>query len=172
MQIRHVLLAACASVALVACGSSDDVDTAEEVTAPEPVLTPAPTPTAAPDSTALVAGSWTVNQSAEGGFAAYGEEGANPALRINCDRASGAVTLSLGRAASGDEAWRIDAGGEAARIDMVPVAGGLTAQIEGSLAIFHAFSNADEVVVLTSPTGERMQYPTHPGISQVLYACS
>ncbi len=172
MHFRHVLLVTLASTALAACGSSEDAETPEEVAAPAPVLTTAPTPTAAPDGTALVPGSWTVNQSAEGGFASYGEEGTEPALRIDCDRATGAVTLSLGRAASGDEAWRIDAGGEAARIDMTPVAGGLTAQIEGSLAIFHAMSNAGEVVVLTSPTGERMQYPTHPGISQVLYACS
>ncbi|MEL1250747.1 hypothetical protein [Aurantiacibacter gilvus] len=172
MQFRHVLLVSLASAALASCGSSDDAETSDELAAPEPVLTSAPTPTAAPDGTALVPGSWTVNQSAEGGFAAFGEEGAEPALRIDCDRASGAVTLTLGRAASADEAWRIDAGGEAARIDMMPVAGGLTAQIEGSLAIFHAMSNAGEVVVLTSPTGERMQYPTHPGISQVLYTCS
>lgn len=172
MQFRHVLLAALASGTLAACGSSDEVETNEEVAAPAPVLTTAPTPTAAPDGTALVPGSWTVNQSAEGGFAAFGEEGAEPALRIDCNRATGAVTMTLGREASGDEAWRIDAGGEAARIDMTPVAGGLTAQIEGSLAIFHAMSNAGEVVVLTSPSGERMQYPTHPGISQVLYTCS
>lgn len=172
MNFRHVLLLSLASAALAACGSSEDAETPEAVATPEPVLTTAPVPTAAPDGTALVAGSWTVNQGPAGGSAVFGEEGAEPALRIDCDLATGAVTLGMNRAASGDEAWRIDAGGEAARIDMIPVAGGLTAQIEGSLAIFHAFSNAGEVVVLTSPTGERMQYPTHPGISQVLYACS
>lgn len=174
MNFRMIAVIAAAGVALAACDSSEDVEAPEEVATPAPVLTTAPVPTAAPDGTALVPGVWTVNQNPEGGFAVFGEEGVPPALRIDCQRTTGVVSLTLARTASGPEAWRVDAGGEAARIDMTPspVAGQVTAAIEGSLAIFHSFSNAGEIVVLTSPEGERLQFPTHPGISQVLYSCS
>ncbi|WP_338244019.1 hypothetical protein [Aurantiacibacter hainanensis] len=173
MKLRHVLTLSLATVLVAACNNSDDADGADEVAAaPEPVLTQAPQPTAAPDGTALVAGRWNVNESAQGGSATFGEDGAAPALSINCDTLSGAVTLDIASASQTPETWRLDAGGEAARIDMAPVEGGLSAEIEPALAIFHAFSTPDQVAVLTSPTGERMQFPTHPGVSRVLDACS
>lgn len=173
MQFRHVLSLGLAALALAACNSSEDAgDTA---TQPEPVLTPAPQATVADDGTALVPGGWSVNESAQGGVAMFGEEGADPSLTIACEAATGTVTLSMAREASAAEAWRVDAGGEAARIDMTPSATQpslLSAEIEPSLAIFHAFASPGEVVVLTAPSGERLQFPTHPGISRVLYACS
>ena len=82
------------------------------------------------------------------------------------------MTMTVASSSQTPEAWRLDAGGEAARVDMAPVDGGLSAEIDPGLAIFHAFSTPGEVVVLTNPTGERMQFPTHPGISRVLDACS
>lgn len=175
MQFRHVMSLGLAAVALAACNSREDVKEAEEVAQPEPVLTSAPQATAAPDGTALMPGSWTVNENAQGGVAMFGEANTEPSLSIDCQAASGTVTLALSIEASEPQAWRLDAGGEAARIDMAPVQGPmpvLAAEIEPSLAIFHAFGNAGEVVTLTAPSGERMQFPTHPGISRVLYACS
>ncbi|WAT17914.1 hypothetical protein OZN62_13510 [Aurantiacibacter sp. MUD11] len=175
MQLRHVMSLGLAALALAACNSSEEVEETEEVAQPEPVLTPAPQATTAPDGTALVPGSWIVNENAQGAMAMFGEANTEPSLTIDCEAATGTVTMTLSIDASGPEAWRLDAGGEAARIDMAPVEGPLPllgAEIEPSLAIFHAFSNPDEVVTLTAPTGERWQYPTHPGISRVLYACS
>jgi len=176
MKLVHVLALTLTAASLAACNNSEDAAPEEEVAAPEPVLTPAPTPTAAADGTALVAGSWNVNEDAQGGSAYYGQPDTSATLAIECDRMLGTVTLAIASSATDPQAWRLDAGGEAARIDMMPDAAAelpyLEADIEPSLAIFHAFATPGEAVVLTSPDGERMQFPTHPGISRVLNACS
>lgn len=170
MKLRPVLALGLAGVLLSACNSEESVPE-EDVAGPEPVLTQAPQPTAAPDGTALVAGSWNVTENPQGASAVFGE-GDAPALSIECDAMTGTVTLDVASSSQTPEAWRIDAGGEAARLDMAPVEGGLSAEIEPGLAIFHAFSNGGETVAITSPAGERMQFPTHAGISRVLDACS
>lgn len=173
MKLRDALTLSLAAALVAACNNSDDADGAEEAAAaPEPVLTQAPQPTAAPDGSALVAGRWNIGESAQGGTASFGEDGAAPALSIDCEAISGTVRLEIASSSQTPESWRLDAGGEAARVDMTPVEGGLSAEIDPGLAIFHAFSTPDQVVSLTSPTGERMQFPTHPGISRVLDACS
>ena len=172
MTLRHVLTLGLTAALVAACNNSDDAEMADDTAQPEPVLTQAPQPTAAPDGTALVAGSWSVNENPEGGLASFGEAGGAPSLAINCERISGTMTMTVASTSQTPEAWRLDAGGEAARVDMAPVDGGLAAEIDPGLAIFHAFSTPGNVVVLTNPTGERMQFPTHPGISRVLDACS
>ncbi len=176
MKFRHAFTLALVAASLAACNDSEDVSEDPAANQPEPVLTSAPTPTAAPDGTALVTGSWDVNENPQGGAAYFGEPETDATLAIECDRLSGTVTLAIASDATEPQAWRIDAGGEAARIDMVPRDSAmlpyLEAEIEGDLAIFHAFATPGEVVVLTSPDGERMQFPTHPGISRVLDACS
>lgn len=171
MMFRRLMILGLGAAVLTACNNADDT-TEDEVAAPPPVLTPAPTPTAAPDGTALVAGGWTVGEHAQGARAVYGEEGGAPKLTISCDRLSGVVTMDMASSAGAPEPWRLDAGGEAARIDMAPGGAGLVAEIEPSLAIFHAFSVPGNVIVLTSPAGEPMQYGTHPGITRVLEACT
>lgn len=175
MRLRPVVFLGLATALLAACNDSDDAAPADEMTAPAPVLIPAPQATAAPDGTALVAGSWDVNESAQGARAQYGDGISQPVLGIHCDAQTGALSLALASPPNGEEAWRLDAGGEAARLDMSPTTDGsnaIMAEIEGSLAIFHAFSTVGEIVTLTSPDGEKMQFPTHPGISRVLDACS
>ena len=172
MTLRHILTLSLASALLAACNNSDDAEMADDTLQPEPVLTQAPQPTAAPDGSALVAGGWTVNENPDGGRAQFGDDGGAPSLAITCDRLSGTMTMTVASSSQTPEAWRLDAGGEAARVDMAPVEGGLSAEIDPGLAIFHAFSTPGEVVVLTSALGERMQFPTHPGISRVLDACS
>ncbi|MFB0610981.1 hypothetical protein [Aurantiacibacter poecillastricola] len=171
MKLRDVLALSLGAAMVAACNSGEDsvVAEAEE---PAPVLTPAPTPTAAPDGTALVAGSWDVNENPDGARAVFAENGGEPKLAIICDRMSGTVTMDIASSSQTPEAWRVDAGGEAARLDMAPVDGGLSAEIDPGLALFNAFSTQNEVVALTSPTGDRMQFPTHPGITRVLTACS
>ena len=172
MKFRHCIILSLTAASLAACNDSEDVVAGPEGAQPAPVLTPAPTPTAAPDGTALVAGAWNISEDAEGARAVYGEGEGAPPLTLACDRMSGALTMTLASAAQAPEAWRLDAGGEAARIDLNPVEGGLSAAIEPGLAIFHAFSTPGQAVVLTSPSGERIQFPTHPGISRVVEACS
>ena len=175
MTFRHVFTLALAGALVTACNSSEDAEMAEDAAQPKPVLTQAPQPTTAPDGTALMTGGWRVNENAQGGTAMFGGEATEPDLTIDCEASTGTVTLRMARTADGPEAWRIDAGGEAARIDMTPKGGELpqiTAEIDGGLAIFHAFSATGGIVSLTSPEGETMQFPTHPGISRVLDACS
>lgn len=172
MKPRHLLALGITAALLAACNNTEDAAPADEVAAPEPVLTQAPTPTAAPDGSALVAGSWNVNENPEGGRAVFAEDGMEPKISINCRAIDGTVTLDIASASQTPETWRLDAGGEAARVDMAPAENGLSAEIEPGLAIFHAFAATGGVVALTSPAGERMQFPTHPGISRVLDACS
>ncbi len=169
MMFRPAIALVFSASLLAACGN--DAETGDQAAAPEPVLTPAPEPTTAPDGTALVEGRWEVNENPQGGVASFGADG-DPSLAINCERISGTVTMDIASSSQTPEAWRLDAGGESARVDMAPIEGGLSAEIEPGLAIFHAFSNPGEVVKLTSPLGETMQFPTHPGISRVLDACS
>ena len=179
MPLRRALIMTFATCLLAACNSSESADglseEAQPVSVPEPVVAPATQPASVVDGTTMAPGNWTVNQNAQGGFAMFGELGADPSLTFDCEIATGVVTLTMARQADAMEAWRLDAGGEAARIDMTPVEGPLplvAAQIEPSLAIFHAFSDPAGEVFLTSPEGIVTQYPAHPGISSILTACS
>ena len=82
------------------------------------------------------------------------------------------MTITRAEAAQSAQAIRLDAGGQAVRLDLAPADGGLVAEIEPSLPIFAAFSAPDTAIALTMPDGTRMQYPTHPGIRRVFEACS
>ncbi|RPF70745.1 hypothetical protein [Aurantiacibacter spongiae] len=159
---------------LAACNRSDEP--ADDVaSAPEPVLTTAPTPTRAPDGTAYEAGSWQVKEDAGGAMALYGEAQTEAHLTIACDRATNTLTLALASDASAPEAWRIDAGREAARLDMVPRDGQLPeleARLSPSAPVVRAMTMPGQSIVLTDPAGQKSQFPTHSGISRVLDACS
>ena len=172
-QLRSVIALGLAAGLLAACNSSEDVaDESALVEAPEPVLTQAPVMTEAPDGTAVAIGTWDVNEAASGAQAVFRDDGGTELLAIRCDVLSGAVTMNIASEDLMPTSWRLDAGGEAARIDLIPAGGGLAAEIEGSLAIFHAFAAPGQVVALTSPSGLKTQYPTHAGIGRVLDACS
>ena len=173
MNLRHLSLLACSAALLSACNSAED--SAEEIAAPpSATLTTAAVPTAAPDGTALVAGLWTVSEDAAGASASFGEPGAAPALVLACNTQNRAVTLTRIGAGTAPAAFVVEAGGQAARLDMVPNADGsaMTAAIEPTLPIFAAFSAADTAIAITSPAGEKLQYPTNAGIVRVLEACS
>ncbi len=174
MKFRSSLPLACAAALLAACDSAAD-GPGGEAAAPTPALTTAPTPTAAPDGTALVPGSWTVGEDQSGARATYGVAGAAPALTLACDLATKRVQLTLAGAGDGPQAFVLEAGGQAARLDMVPAAdgaGAMTAAIEPGLPIFAAFWQADTAIALTSPTGVKQQFSTHPGIDRVIAACN
>ncbi len=172
--MRSLILLGSAASLLAACNSAQDAeDVAQEsIEAPVPELTPAPLATQAADGTAVALGTWDVSEAASGAQAVFNSEDGTELLAIRCDRLSGSVTMSFAADDGVPVSYRLDAGGEAARVDMIPAGGGLAAEIEPGLAIFHAFGETGQTVSLTSPEGNIVQYPTHPGISRVLYACS
>ena len=173
MNLRHLPLIACAAALLASCNSAEDSPD-EAATPPAPALTTAAVPTASPDGTALVPGTWSVGEDAAGATATFGEAGAAPALVLACNTQTRAVTLTRAGAGTAPTAFVLEAGGQAARLDMVPTADGtaMMAAIEPALPIFAAFSAADTAISLTSPAGEKLQYPTNSGIDRVLDACS
>jgi|GEM_PF-1051131 len=178
MKIRFFLPLAPAVMALAACNSADDAApaTTENVTAPEPVMTPAAVATVASDGTALVPGEWTITEDANGAVASFGVPETDSSLTIACDPATRAVTLAFPSASTQPEAWRLDAGGEAARIDLTsdaaPVLPHLVAQVDQTLGIIYTLGEQGQVFTLTSPAGVRNQFPTHPGIRRVIASCS
>ena len=178
MKIRPLFLLTTAVMALAACNSSEEAAPAplEAVAAPEPVLTPAAIATAAPDGTALVQGAWSITEDAAGAVARFGIPETDSQLIISCAPATRAVTLALQSGTLQPQAWRLDAGGEAARIDMASEAASvppyLVAQVDQTLAIIVALGEQGQVFTLTSPTGDRNQFPTHPGIRRVIDSCS
>jgi hypothetical protein len=177
MHKRQFLIATLPALLLAACNSGEDADAtvAEQVAQPAPVLTPAPIATAAPDGTALEAGEWMVTEDADGARATYGPPGTGPVLKIACTPSTRTVQMFLASDAPAAEAWRLDAGGEAARIDMMP-ADGTASEIVGTvdqgLAIIQAIGATQQVFTLTSPDGQPRQFPAHPGIRRVLDSCS
>lgn len=177
MLIRPMLLLASATALLAACDSAETPE--EEVAERPPVeFTPAPTATAAPDGTALASGTWDVNEDARGARAVFGEAETGgetgTELMIACDAATREVTLVRMDPATGPASYAIEAGGEIARLDMVPVeegSGAMMAEIDPTLAVFANFSAPGQIFSFTNEDGMKVQYPTHPGISRVLYAC-
>ena len=96
-------------------------------------------------------------------------------LSLECTPAQKALRLFLYTGATGPETWRLDAGGEAARIDMVitndqiPEIG---AQLNQNLAIIRALGEQGQAFTLTSPQGQPRQFPTNPGIRRIIDSCS
>ncbi len=177
MRIHSLIALLGTTAALAACSSEPQMGDAEQATvdAPEPALTSAPVAVSAPDGTALVEGQWNVNEDAMGIRAQYGVPGMQPSITVTCDPAYNAVTLSLASSVGAAEAWRLDAGGEAARIDMLPSGGvlpELTAQVDHGLAIINALADQGQVFMLTSPQRQSFQFPTHPGIRRVFDRCN
>ncbi|WP_271078287.1 hypothetical protein [Aurantiacibacter sp. MUD61] len=165
------------AILLAGCNSEPEMGGPERAVAeaPAPVLTPGAAATVAPDGTALVPGSWSINEDAMGVRAQYAAVGEQPAVTVTCDPTYDAVTLSVAATAGGPQAWRLDAGGEAARIDMLPSGGvlpELTAQVNQGLAIIQSLADQGGVFMLTSPQGQPSQFPTHPGIRRVLDRCN
>ena len=99
MSFRSLLSLSCAAAMLAACSSSDEPAAEEEAAAaPTPQLTSTPTPIVADDGSPLTPGSWTVNESASGASASFGEQGKDAQIVITCARdtkvmASGAPLL-------------------------------------------------------------------------------
>ncbi len=177
MKVWTFLLLAPAAIALVGCNSSEEPASpgADTVAAPQPEMTGAAVASVAADGTALEKGVWTITEDAAGARALYADGASPPSVSVQCDSANRAFSLVLAAAATAPEAWRLDAGGEAARIDMMPMQDGsntLTADLDQGLAIIDALGEQGQVFTLTSPAGQPRQFPTHPGIRRVIASCS
>ncbi|RJY08072.1 hypothetical protein D6201_00700 [Aurantiacibacter aquimixticola] len=164
-------------MALAACGSESEEPEPQRavVEAPQPVMTSAPTPIAAADGTPIEPGQWFVTEDAEGARALFGAPRSDGKMILSCAYGASQVRFALESDASEPQSWRLDAGGEAARIDLEPSDGELPqleAYVDQGLAIINALGASGQTFALTSPDGQRRQFPTHPGIRRVIAACT
>lgn len=175
MQIRTILTLALVPAMLAACNSAEDTgeDTAA---APAPQLTSTPTPTVDAAGAPLAAGSWSVGESAEGATASFGQSGEEPRIAISCNRAGKQISLLLAGDAGGPQAYMVESGGTAARLDMTPDAEAtlptMRADIAANAPVFGGFVQPGGSITITSPTGEVLRLPASTGIRRVFEACA
>ncbi len=177
MQFRPVLTLACATGLLAACSSADDAeqDTASEA-APAPVLTSTPVPAAAADGTPLAAGVWAISEDGSGASAAFGLPQSDALLVIACETATRQLTMSLESDLPGAQSFVIEAGGAAARLDMMSDTNDAlpyqAADIARDAPVFGGFVQPNGVISITYPGGNVLRVPTAPGIRRVFEACA
>ena len=177
MQFRSAVTLAFAAGLAVGCSSPEETGDAE---APEPVATQSPTPTPTTTNTPtdgqpLAEGEWFIEESASGASAAFGPPQTEAVLLIRCDKPTRTLTLTRAGDAEQAQTYTIEAGGQAATLDMEPVGGPLPtleAEIDPGASVFSGFTEAGGVITMTSPDGEALRVPTAPGISRVFEACS
>ena len=153
----------CSAALLAGCNSAE-----EAAAPPDPTLA-----AVAAESAALVPGNWLLSEDAAVVAAEFGMPGSAPLITLMCDIPSKTVSLWRNGAGTAPAAFVLEAGGQAARLDMMPTADGMamTAAIASALPIFAAFSAGDSAFAITSPAGEKSQYPTFAGIDRVISAC-
>lgn len=176
MQIRSLLALATAASLLAGCNSADDAVPADApVDEPTPVLTSTPTPTVAPDGSPLALGSWTIAENGTGASAGFGPADTPPLLLIACDAASKTLTLSLSNATPGNQSFALEAGGTAARLDMIAdgnaTAPRQTASIALDAPVFGGFVVPGGVIEISQPGGSTLRVPAAAGIRRVFEAC-
>ncbi len=176
MQLRTFLSLSCAAAMLAACNSSDEPAAEEVAAAPTPQLTSTPTPTVADDGSPLTPGQWNVNESASGASASFGVAGEDAKLVISCDRESNTLAMVLAGEADGLQSYVLEAGGTAARLDMMPDGDlnlpSLSAEIAPDAPVFGGFVQPGGVIEITSPQGATMRVPTSTAIRRVFEACA
>lgn len=177
MQTRSILVLAAGAALLCACSSADEPVAEESPAAlPTPVMTSTPTPTVAPDGSPLALGSWNINESGTGASAGFGPDGGEALLLVTCDAASKTLSLAVSNATPGNQTFVVEAGGTAARLDMV--ADGNTAlprqvaQIAINAPVFGGFVMPGGVIEVSQPGGATLRVPSAPGIRRVFEACS
>ncbi|TIX50473.1 hypothetical protein [Alteraurantiacibacter aquimixticola] len=175
MNMRFVAPLACAAALLSACSSADEPAEEAAPETPAPVLTNSPTPIAAPDGSPLAPGSWSINESASGASATFGQADTDPLVNITCNRESNGLTLSINTPKLGSQAWVIEAGGTAARLDTMSngeVVPYQVAAIALDAPVFGGFVQPGGTIEMTGPAGEVIRLPTAPGIRRVFEACA
>lgn len=172
MRPRPTLPIAVAVLALAACSQQGDDESAAAPT-PTPALTTQALPPVAPDGTPFATGEWLVEESAAGASATFREpDGAN-ALALACDRASRTLSLNRAGSATDPQRFRITIGAQMADVVLAPGGpAGLTAAVDGTQAIFAAFTDPAAVIDIAGPGATPLRLPGHPAISRVLAACA
>jgi len=173
LTIRNgaLLVALLTTVALGACSQSDEA----AAPSPSPSLTTQAVPTVGADGAPLTEGQWSIEETANGASASFGEAGSEPVLRMVCDRTSG--TLTLIRIGIGDEPqiYTIAAGDQRAAVQMSPTqtgVAGMLAEVDPAQPIFANFSNPAATIAISAPDVPAVRLPGHTGISRVLQSCS
>jgi len=166
-----LLAALLTTLALGACSRSDDA----AAPSPSPSLTTQAVPTAGADGAPLTEGQWSIEETATGASANFGEAGSEPLLRMVCDRDAGALTLI--RIGIGDEPqiYTITVGTQRAAVQMSPSQTGVAAmlaEIDPAQPIFATFSNPAATIAIGAPDSPALRVPGHTGISRVLQSCS
>ena len=176
MQTRSLIALATVASLLAACNSAEDAAPADApVATPAPVLTSTPTPTVAPDGSPLALGSWTIGENGTGASAGFGPADTPPLLLIACDAASKTLTLSISNATPGNQSFAVEAGGTAARLDMIAdgnaTAPRQSAAIARDAPVFGGFVIPGGVIEISQPGGATLRVPSAAGIRRVFEAC-
>lgn len=175
MHMRSFFALACTAGLLAACNSADEPVADDSAAAPIPVLTSTPTPTVAPDGSPLALGAWNITEDASGASASFGPQGGESLMLVTCDRASKTLSLAVSNATPGNQSFAVEAGGTAARVDMV--ADGNTAlprqvaQIAIDAPVFGGFVVPGGVIEISQPGGAVLRVPAAVGIRRVFESC-
>ncbi len=159
-----------AALLLAGCNAAQEPDEA-----PTPTLTSQAVPTASADGRALTPGSWTIEETAGGASAVFGEAGSAPVLMMVCSRQTGVVTLSRAGTADGPQTFALSAAGQRAAVRMEPaenVVPVMQAEVDPTQPIFTAFADRTASIELSGPGAGTLLVPGASGISRVVQACS
>jgi hypothetical protein len=166
----ELLAALLTSLALCACSQGEEAD----APSPSPSLTTQALPTTSAGGEPLAPGQWTVEETANGASASFGETGGEPVLRLVCDRDAG--TLTLIRIGQGDapQTFSLEAGTQRAAVEMEPTqtgTAGMLAQVDAGQPVFAAFADPAGTIAIAAPGQPALRLPGHTGISRVIEAC-
>lgn len=146
--------------------------------APAPVLTSSAPRTADAAGEALTAGSWRIEETANGASAAFGTPAGEALFRMVCRRDDRAVILTRSGVPSRATTYRVEAGGLRADLVMMPAdtgagdAGEVEAVVDPTQPIISAFADPAATIRVSAPGVPALHLPSHTGTSRVVQACS
>ncbi len=176
MSFRSLLSLSCAAAMLAACSNVEPTGEEKVAEVPTAQLTSTPTPVVADDGSPLTPGNWRVNESANGASASFGMQGQDAQLVITCARDTRVMALTLAGDVQGPLAYVLEAGGTAARLDMVPDGDlnlpSMTAEIAPDAPVFGGFVQPGGVIEISSTQSGTLRLPTSSAIRRVFEACA
>lgn len=163
-----------AALAMLGAALLAGCNQAPEDAAPTPALTTSAPRTADAAGAPLTAGSWLVEETANGASAVFASPAGEPVVRLVCRRADRAVILTRSGVAEATS-FRLQAGGVAADLAMVPAVtsiGDVEAVVDPAQPIFAVFADPAATIRMEAPGTPALHLPSHTGISRVAQACS
>jgi len=157
---------------LASCGQEPDD------AVPTPALTTSPPRTTDAAGNPLTAGSWRIEETANGASAAFGTPAGDPLFRMVCRRADRAMILTRSGVEPKAATYRVEVGGLAADVAMSPAAPGaggvgeIEAVVDPAQPIMAAFADPAATIRVSAPGVPELHLPTHTGTSRVVQACS